>query len=83
MSPDMTRDNTEIDQVKPSCMFDVSNDEEIRESLSWKKTQRLLNEVHSEKGTKKIFSDYQLQFIKAYQLIKLNDGEGLNKDLHC
>ena len=53
------------------CMFDVSKDEEFGEAFNWKNTQSLLKEVHRQKSTKYNFLDYQLQFIKAYQLIKL------------
>ena len=30
MIPDMKWSNIEIDHVKPICLFDVSNDEELR-----------------------------------------------------
>ena len=72
-TPDMTWDNIEIDHVKPICLFDVSKDEELREAFNWKNTQPLLKEVHQQKGSKFNFLDYQLQFIKAYQFIKLNE----------
>ena len=52
MTPDMTWDNTEIDHVKPICMFDVTKDEEIREAFSWKNTQPSLKHDHQQKGTK-------------------------------
>ena len=73
MTPDMTWGNIEIDHIKPICMFDVTKDEELREAFNWKNTQPLLKEVHQQKGTKFNFLDYQLQFIKAYQFIKLNE----------
>ena len=73
MTPDMTRDNIEIDQVKAICLFDLSKDEELKEAFSWKKTQPLLKHNHQQKGTKFNLLDYQLQFIKAYQFIKLNE----------
>ena len=73
MTPDMTWGNIEIDHIKPICMFDVTKDEELREAFIWKNTQPLLKEVHQQKGTKFNFLDYQLQFIKAYQFIKLNE----------
>ena len=81
MTPDMTWDNIEIDHVKPIYMFDISKEEELRDAFSWKNTQPLLKEVHQEKGIKFNFLDYPLQFIKAYQFLKLNE-EGLNDDLH-
>ena len=61
-------------------MFDLSKDEELKEAFNWKGTQPLLKEVHSRKGIKYNFLDYQLQFIKAYHFIKLNGEEGLNED---
>ena len=77
-TPDMTWDNNEIDHVKPICMFDISDDEQLKEAFSWKNTQPLLKHDHQKKGIKFKFLDYQLQFIKAYQFIKLNGQEGLN-----
>ena len=74
MTPDMTWNNIQIDDVKPICLFDVTNDEELKEAFNWKNTQPLLKEVHSHKGININFSDYQLQFIKACQFIKLNEG---------
>ena len=78
MTPEMHWTKNEIDHVKPICMFDVSNDEELKEAFSWKNTQPLLKLDHQQKGTKFIFSDYQLQFNKAYQFLKLNAEERLN-----
>ena len=62
-------------------MFDVSKDEELKEAFRWENTQPLLKEVHARKGVKFNFLDYQLQFIKAYQFIKLNE-KGPNEDIH-
>ena len=75
MTPYMTLDKIVFDHVKPICMFDVSEDKEIKEAFSWKDTQPLLKHDHRFKGIK--FEDYQLQFIRAYQFLKLNE-EGLN-----
>ena len=75
-TPEMNWSNIEIDHVKPICMFDVTKDEELREAFNWKNTQSLLREIHQQKGTKYNFLDYQLQFIKAYQFLKLNNHEG-------
>ena len=61
-------------------MFDISKDGELTEAFCWKNTQPLLKHDHQLKGIKFIFLDYQLQFIKAYQFLKLNE-EGLNEDL--
>ena len=81
MTPDMTWDNIEIDHVKPICLFDVTKDEELKEAFNWKKTQPLLKEVHSQKGIKFNFLDYQLQFIKAYQFIRLKEDR-FNEYIH-
>ena len=70
MTPDMTWDNIEIDNVKPICFFDVSKHEELKEAFSWKNTQPLLEQDHQLKGIKFNFLVYQLQFIKAYQFLK-------------
>ena len=78
---EMTWDNIEIDHVKPICMFDLSKDEELKEVFNWKNTQPLLKKDHQSKGTKFNFLDYQLQFIKAYQFIKLNE-ERFNENIH-
>ena len=70
MTLDMTSNNIESDHLKPICMFDMSNNEEIKKAFKWKKTQPLLKQDHLYKGTKYNFLDYQLQFIKAYQFLK-------------
>ena len=74
--PEMNWSNIEIDHVKPICMFDVTKDEQLKEAFSWKNTQPLLKEGHRQKGIKFNFLDYQLQFIKAYQFLKINSHEG-------
>ena len=79
MTPEMNWQNIEIDHVKAICLFDIYNDE-LKLAFSWKITQPLLKHDHQKKGTKFNFLDYQLQFIKTYQFIKLNE-EGLNEDL--
>ena len=78
MIPDMNWSNVEIDHVKPIRMFDVSKDEELKEAFSWKNTLPLLKRNHQQKGEKFNFLDYQLQFVKAYQCLKLNGEERLN-----
>ena len=75
MTPEMNWSNIEIDQVKPICMFNESKDEELKETFCWKNTQPLLEKGHQNKGTKPNFLDYQLQFIKTYQFLKLNQEE--------
>ena len=73
--PELNWSNIEIDHVKSICMFDVSKDEELKEAFSWKNTQPLSKPIYHQKGNKCIFLDYQLQFTKAYQFIKLNGQE--------
>ena len=77
-SPEMNWLNIEIDHAKPICMFDKSKDEELKKAFSWKNTQPLLKHDHQLKGIKFNFPDYQLQFIKAYQFLELNEEERLN-----
>ena len=81
MTPEMNWSNIEIDHVKPICLFDISDDEQLKEAFNWKNTQPLLKQDHLQNGTKFIFLDYQLQFIKAYQFIKLNE-ERFNENIH-
>ena len=80
-TPEMNWDNIEIDHVKPICMFDVTKDKELREAFNWRNTQPLLKQDHVQKGIKFNFLDYQLQFIKAYQFIKLNE-ERFNENFY-
>ena len=75
MIPEMSWCKIEIDHVKPICMVDVSKDDELREAFFWKNTQPLLRKHHQYKGTKFIFLDHQLQFIKSYQFFKLSEEE--------
>ena len=78
MTPKMNWTNIQIDHVKRISLFDVSKDEELKEAFSWKNTQPLLKHDHQLKGTKFNFLDYQLQFIKACQFLKLNEEERFN-----
>ena len=80
-TPEMNWSNTEVDHIWPICMFDVPKEEELKESFNWKNTQPLLKYDHQQKGTKFNFLDYQDEFIKAYQFIKLNE-EGFNDNIH-
>ena len=45
----------------------------MEEAFNWKNTQPLLKKIHHQKGTKQILLEYQLQFMKTYQFIKLNE----------
>ena len=78
MTPEMNWNFIEIDHVKPICLFDASKDDELRQAFNWKNTQPLLKHDHVQNGIKLNFLDYQLQFIQAYQFIKLNE-ENLTK----
>ena len=82
MTPGKNWFNIQIDHEKPISMFDVSYDGKLRLTFDWKNTQPLLKEIHAEKGTKFILLEYLLQFVKAYQFIKLIDRDGLNQDVH-
>ena len=73
MTPELNWSNIEIDHVKTICFFVVSDDEQLKEAFNWRNTQPLLKKDHLQKGIKFNFLDYQLQFIKAYQFIKLNE----------
>ena len=73
MTPEMNWRNIEIDLVKPICLFDVTKDEELKEAFSRRKTQPLLKHDHQLKRKKPNFLYYQLQFIKAYQFLQLNE----------
>ena len=79
-TPEMNWEKIEIDHVKPICIFDVTKDEELKEAFNWRNTQPLLKQDHVQKGLKFSFLDYQLQFIKAYQFIKLNE-ERFNENI--
>ena len=81
MTTDMNWSNTEIDHVQPICMFDVSKEEQLKEAFNWKNTLPLLKQDHQLNGIKFNFLDYQLQFVKAYQFIKLNE-EGFNENIY-
>ena len=81
MTPELNWSIIEIVHVKAICLFDVSNDEELKLVFNWKNTQPLLKQDHQEKGTKFNFLDYQLQFTKAYRFLRLNE-EGYNEDIH-
>ena len=78
---EMNWSNTEVDHIKPICMFDVSKEEELKEASFWKNTQPLLKHDHQNKGIKFKFLDYQLHFMKAYQFSKLNE-ERFNENIH-
>ena len=80
-TPEMNWENIEIDHVKPICMFDITKDEELKEAFNWRNTQPLLKRDHLQKGLKFNYLDYQLQFIKSYQFIKLNE-ERFNENIH-
>ena len=73
----MNGSNIQIDHVKAFCLFDVSKDQELGEAFNWKYTQPLIKSDYHHNGIKFLnFIDYQLQFIKAYQFLKLNGQEG-------
>ena len=81
MTPEMNWSKIEIDHVEPICIFDVSKDGKLGEAFCWKITQPLLEKDHQYKGTKFNVLDNQLQFIKSYQFLKLNE-EGHKENFH-
>ena len=76
MTPEMNWSNIEIDHVMPVCMFNVSKDDESKEAFNWKNTQSLIKEVYFQKRVNFNFIDYQFQYIRPYQFLKLKE-EGL------
>ena len=71
MTTEMNWRNIGTDHVRPIASFDVSKDEELGEAFNWK--NKIINKRELN------FLDYQLQFIEAYQFIKLNE-ERSNED---
>ena len=74
---DMNWSNSEIDDVKPICLFDVWKDEELNSAIDWKITQTFIKRIHQHKGIKIDFLAHRMQFIDTYQLLQLNE-EGPN-----
>ena len=52
MTPDLNWRYFDIDHVKSIWMFNVSDNEDLREAFNWKSTQPLLKEVHQHRGIK-------------------------------
>ena len=71
MTPEMIFDIIHIDHVKPISSFDISNDNELLEAFNWRNTQPLLKQDNRRKSNKFNEKDYNNQFIKARQLIKV------------
>ena len=80
-TPEMNWSIFETDHAQPNSSLDKSNTAELKKVLSWKSTLSLSKHVYQQNGTNSIFLDYQLQFIKSYQFLRLND-EGLEENLH-
>ena len=59
--PDMTWDNIEIDHVKAICMFEISNEEELKEAFNWKIHSPYSNMIIFKRGPN-IFSE-KINFI--------------------
>ena len=72
MTPNMNWSNIHIDHINPISSFDVSNEDELLDAFNWKNTQPLLKEHNLRKSTKYNELDYQLQFTKADEFLKLN-----------
>ena len=73
----MTWNSIEIDHVKPISLVDVSKEDELLEAFNWRNTQPLLKEDNLRKRIKYNELDYQLQFRKAGEFLKLN-GETIS-----
>ena len=78
MTPDINWSNIEIDTLNPNFLFDVSDDEELKETFNWKNTKCLLKQVHHQKYRKfNLFDCYnidcRLQFLKPYHFLKTNE----------
>ena len=50
MTPEKNWSNIEIGQVKPICMCDISNNDELKEVFNWKNTPPLLKKSIIKKG---------------------------------
>ena len=50
MTSDMIWNNIEIDDLKPICMFDMSNNDELKEAFNWKNLQPLEKKLISKMG---------------------------------
>ena len=73
---DDSRDELEkldINHVKAISSFDISDEEHLKEAFNWRNTEPLLKDVHQQEGVKFNLLDYRLQFIRAYQFLKLNE----------
>ena len=57
MTPETNWSNIEIDHVKAICLFDISDDKQLKEAFNWKNTQPLLKHDHQQKGIKFKFLD--------------------------
>ena len=69
----MNWSNTEVDHVKPICMFDLSDNEQLKGAFNWRNTQPLIKENLKQKGIKYNFLEYRLKFLRYYQFLKLNE----------
>ena len=80
-TPDMNWRKIDNDHVRPITSLDISDDEQLKAAFSWRNFQPLLKENHRQNGFKFNLLEYRLQFIEAYQFLKLNE-ERLNQDFH-
>ena len=55
MTPEMNWGNNEIYHVETICLYDVSEDKELKEGFNWRSKQPLLKQDHQQNGTKLIF----------------------------
>ena len=70
MSAEVDWKKCEIDHVKPISSFNTSRGEQQKQAFNCKKSQPFFKQVLLQKGTKIIFLEIILQFVKAYQFLK-------------
>ena len=71
MTPEMNWRNSDIENVRPICMFNASNDDEFKEAFRWKSTQPFLKQDHEQRVNKYKLLKNTLQFIKFFHFLKL------------
>ena len=73
--------NIEIDHVRQTYSFDVSNIEELKKAFDSVNTRPILKEDHQSKGTSSVLLALRLQFKKSYHFLKLKEKRFIQKSL--
>ena len=82
MTVDISWNNIEIKHVKPVSEINLTNDEDITEPFSWKKTKPLVkHDIYTASSNIKI-RNCALHFIEAYQFLQFPKG-GVFKHPSC